>query len=248
MTTSKRIWELDALRGIMILCVVFIHLCFDLDYFLGIDLVKNPIIQLIMDRCGMSFVVLSGLCATIGRRSFRRGLQVFGCGMLMTAATAICLPSQTIVFGVLHCLGLCMLLYPLLRRAVERIPPRLGLFLFFLLFLCCFRIATGQTVGLFGWRITLPAALYQTPYLFWLGFPNPQFASADYYPLLPWVLLFLAGSCFGRLLRQGPVPACFTRPHSRVLAVLGRHTLCIYLLHQPVCFGLLLLIRQLLQR
>ena len=87
-SAKARIWELDALRGVMILCVVFIHLCFDLDYFLDIDLIKNPVLQFAMDHCGMSFVVLSGLCATIGRRSFRRGVQVFGCGMLITAVTA----------------------------------------------------------------------------------------------------------------------------------------------------------------
>ena len=86
---TKRIWELDALRGIMILGVVFIHLCFDLDYFLGIDVVKNPVIQFMMDHCGVSFVILSGLCATIGKRSFRRGLQVFGCGMLSSSSSSI---------------------------------------------------------------------------------------------------------------------------------------------------------------
>ena len=82
MQKNNRIWELDALRGIMILGVVFIHLCFDLDYFLGVDVVKNPILQFCMDHCGFTFVILSGLCVTLGRRSFRRGLQVFGSGLL----------------------------------------------------------------------------------------------------------------------------------------------------------------------
>ena len=78
MKPSNRIWELDALRGIMILCVVFIHLCFDLDYFLGLDVVTNPVLQFAMDHCGFTFVVLSGVCVTIGKRSFRRGLEIFG--------------------------------------------------------------------------------------------------------------------------------------------------------------------------
>ena len=75
MTKSNRIWELDALRGVMILCVVFIHLCFDLDYFLGIDVVKNPVLQYCMDHFGMTFVMLSGVSAT----GTEIGVLVVGC-------------------------------------------------------------------------------------------------------------------------------------------------------------------------
>ena len=71
---NKRIRELDVLRGVMILGVVLVHLLFDLDYFLGIDVVKNPILQYCLDRCGFLFVVLSGMSVTLGRHNIRRGL------------------------------------------------------------------------------------------------------------------------------------------------------------------------------
>ena len=231
--TTNRIWELDALRGIMILGVVFIHLCFDLDYFLGIDLVKNPIIQLMMDRCGMSFVVLSGLCATIGKRSFRRGLQVFGCGMIITIVTGgmflLGMADRFIViyFGVLHLLGACMMLWPLLRKLPEWSWPVVGIVL--VLIGRWFRTFTVSV----GW-------------LFPLGLTAPTFASSDYFPLLPGLGWFLLGACAGRLLYRNKQSLLPNFPADclpvRALRWCGVNSLWIYLVHQPVLYGIVSLL------
>ena len=78
-----RIWELDAFRGICILCVIVIHFVFDLSYFLGIRLGLPRVYYFIQENGGVLFILLSGICATLGSRSFRRGLIVFLCGMLI---------------------------------------------------------------------------------------------------------------------------------------------------------------------
>ena len=80
---SNRIWELDALRGICILFVVFFHFLYDLQALTGFRISDYPAIFWIMQYGGILFVLLSGLCATLGRRSFRRGLLVFACGTLI---------------------------------------------------------------------------------------------------------------------------------------------------------------------
>ena len=233
MEKPNRIWELDALRGIMILGVVFIHFCFDLDYFLGVDLIRNPVVQLVMDRCGMSFVVLSGLCATLGRRSLRRGAQVFGCGMLVTAVTVgmvlLGMADRFLIiyFGVLHLLGVCMMLWPLLRRLPVWARLALGLAL----------------IGLGYWFQTFTVGT------FWLvpfGLVPPDFSSSDYFPLLPGLGWFLLGACLGTALyrqRRSLLPNFpVQNPAVRFFRWCGTHSLWIYLLHQPVLYAIVSLL------
>ena len=119
MQKQERIWELDALRGLCILCVIVVHFLFDLVYFAGLDVSFPPVYVFVQQYGGVIFVVLSGCCATLGSRSFRRGAIVFGCGMLISAVTAgmyfLGMAARDVIvwFGVLHLLGVCIMLYPL---------------------------------------------------------------------------------------------------------------------------------------
>lgn len=238
MAGKERIWELDALRGIMILMVVFIHLCFDLDYFLGIDLIKNPVVQTIMDHCGMSFVVLSGLCASIGPRSLRRGVRIFLWGMVITAVTAgmalLGLADRFIIiyFGVLHLIGSCMMLWPLLRR----LP------------VWAWAVLSALFIGLGQWFSGLR---FGSMLLMPLGLPGAGFSSSDYFPLLPGLGWFLAGACLGAVLyrrKQTLLPRFPAQSLPvRGLRWCGTHSLWIYLIHQPVLYGAVFLVQQGLQ-
>lgn len=230
---AVRLWEVDALRGLMILMVVFIHLCFDLDFFLGIDVIKNPVIQFCMDHCGVTFVALSGLSATLGRRSIRRGLQVLGCGLLITAVTAgmylLGMVDKFIIiyFGVLHLLGLSMILW----AALLRLPT----WVLLPLALVC--------LGLGHWLQTVRV---DTWLLIPLGLMPRGFSSSDYFPLLPHLGWFLLGSCLGRALyprRRSLLPNAPADHWSlRFFRWCGTHSLWIYLIHQPVLYGVVLLL------
>ena len=112
MANSKaRIWELDALRGFCILCVIVVHFLFDLSFFGGINLSLPAWYVFLQEYGGAIFVLLSGCCATLGSRSVRRGLIVFGAGMLITTVTygmyRLGMSGSDVVvkFGVLHLLG-----------------------------------------------------------------------------------------------------------------------------------------------
>lgn len=76
-------------------------------------------------------------------------------------------------------------------------------------------------------------------FLFPLGLHPLIFASADYYPLLPWIFLFLAGYWLGVAFLQRRAPEFCYREHLSALGWIGRHALIIYLVHQPVVYGVL---------
>jgi uncharacterized membrane protein len=220
---TKRIWELDALRGICLLGMVGIHLLYDLNISLPLPL------QLLQDWGGCAFLLLSGICVTLGHHPIRRGLVVLGCGMICSLVTwgmyALKLSGYgaAIWFGVLHCLGACMLLWPIFRK-----------------------IPTGWLGFLGGVFIVLgfllKNLLLSTPLLVPLGIRFPGFASADYFPLFPNLGFFLLGAVLGRKLYRNGVSLFPALRPNRFLCFCGRHSLAIYLLHQPILYGILLIL------
>lgn len=233
MKKAERIWELDALRGLCIVCVVIVHLLFDLVYFAGLPLRFPPVYVFIQQNGGVLFVILSGLCATLGSRSLRRGAIVFGAAMLITAVTVLMERlglldgTEIIRFGVLHLLGICMLLYPLFRRLPT---PALGVVG------VCFVV-----LGFFA-----AGTIVQTKLLFPFGFLYPGFSSGDYFPIFPHLGWFLLGSCLGRLLYAEKKTRLPGKAQEffliRFLCFCGRQSLWIFLAHQPVCYGILELV------
>lgn len=227
---KNRIWELDAARGLALLGMLIVHLIYDLVELVGVFSWQEPAWFLfVKNNCGFIFLVISGVSASLGSRSLRRGIQVFLCGLLCTAVTGVMYlldwadRSIVIYFGVLHCLGVCMMLWHFLRKLPTRALGVLG--------------GVLAAVGLILRRFTV-----DTPYLIWLGLTFPGFATADYFPLLPHLGFFLLGAFLGRTLyrkQESLLPrAPVGNPMIRFACFCGRHSLAIYLLHQPV-FALL---------
>ena len=237
---SGRVWLLDELRGLFILLMILYHLCYDLYYIFGVRSLPMEwwLLTWVQLLIAGLFVFLSGAVCHYSRGNLKRGLQCFCLGMVMTLATLIALPSQIVLFGVLHLLGACMMLFPLVWPLLRRVPPFLGLAVCAFLFFLTFNTQSGYW-GMRGWEIRLPAVLYQTPFLFPLGLPNQGFWSSDYFPFLPWMFWFFGGVFAGVRIYEKRCPAWVYQPHSRALAFLGRNTLIIYLLHQPVIYGVL---------
>ena len=227
---KSRIWELDALRGIAILCVIVLHGLYDLQTFLGWNPLDNPVVHVVMQYGGVVFVALSGLCATLGSRSFRRGVLVFACGMAVTLVTwamvrlGMAGEEVRIQFGVLHLLGVCMMLWPLLRRLPTWALAVLGTVL----------------VVLGYWFVGLRV---DCRWLFPLGLQYEGFFSADYFPICPQLGWFLLGAVLGRTAYREKKTLLPNFPSQagpvRFFRWCGTHSLWIYLLHQPILYGLL---------
>ena len=223
MTPKHRIPELDAARGICILAMVAVHAVYDLtELYPLLHWDAPPVFTLLQKQGGILFFLISGICATLGTSHLRRGVLVLGCAALVSAATYLT-GSLPIRFGVLHCLGCCMLLWQFFRNAS---PPAL----------CLWGALTAAAGYLFR-RLTVSAA-----YLYPLGLTAPDFVSADYFPLLPFFGFFLAGAALGKKYypaKQSLFPNFSDRSFFRFLCACGRHSLWIYLLHQPVLLFLI---------
>lgn len=235
----KRIWELDALRGLCVIGMVLVHLVYDLAVMYRIVRWDLPTwFNLLQKWGGVLFLLISGTSATLGRRSFRRGLIVFGCGMLITAVTTamyllrMANAAIIIYFGVLQCLGVCMMLWPLFKRLPWWALTLLGV--------------GFAALGL--WLASLPGI--DGHWLMPFGLPHRYFSSADYFPLFPNLGYFLLGAAIGRTAyrkQQSLLPKVDENSAPlRFLKWWGKNSLFIYLAHQPILAGLCMLLSALM--
>ncbi len=228
----ERFREIDSFRGLAIVMMVTYHVAFDLSYFGIAPLpVTTGAWRVLAIATASLFLAIAGVSlaisgaharARLGRADFirkylLRGGFIFLLGMGITLVTWVLLPGDAIVFGILHLIGVSVMLAPLFlgfRRA---------------------NLVLGALVILAGFFMT---SLAGPAWLLWLGLRPPGFTSLDYTPLLPWFGVVLLGMYAGQSLYPGGRRG-FSLPWKQgsrkgLLAFLGRHSLLIYLVHQPL--------------
>ena len=188
-----------------------------------------------------SFVFISGIVCRYSANNIKRGAQCFLLGMVLTFVTALAAPPVAILFGILHFLGICMLLFGLGEELFDFIPPYVGLIVSVVLLAFTWNVPNGY-LGTGSISFELPQLLYKAKLLFPLGFKGAGFSSGDYFPMLPWVFLFFAGVYFGIFVKEGDCPRFFYATRIPLLAAVGRYTIWIYLFHQPLAILILFFI------
>ena len=177
---------IDEIRGITLISMILYHGIWDLVYIFGmrLDWYKTEIGYIWQQSICWTFILLSGFCWSLGRKKLKRGLQVFGASVLISAVTLIAMPDNRVLFGVLSLLGTAMLIMIPLKNPLKKVPPFIGAVVSLALFIftknCCYGF-----VGFGNFKIALPSWLYQNYFTAFLGFPQEGFYSMDYFPLLP---------------------------------------------------------------
>ena len=240
MKQQKRIHGLDTLRGMTLVSMMAYHACWDLVWFWGKDWAwyRSEWAYLWQQSICWTFILLSGYCFLMGRKPWKRGAMAFGGGLLVTAVTLVAMPETPAIWGVLTFLGSATLLTVPLKNLFLRLDPRLGLAGSFSLFLLLRDVSDGF-LGFEGIHLlALPERLYRNLFTAWLGFPAEGFVSSDYFGLLPWIFLFWTGLFLYRL-HPGEAKTGLRVPG---ITAMGRHSLLVYLLHQPIIYGMLMLL------
>lgn len=256
--SRRRISLLDELRGLSIVLMVFFHAFyligyeFDIEFFQELYAFFSPA----QPYFAGLFIFICGISCNLSHSNVKRGLLLAGVAALMSMVLWCAVwwrmlsPGNYIWFGILHLLAVCILLYALLRPTLKYIPPVLGFVCCLVLFVLCYHIPYDQG-GYFGLRglftVGIPAAATDHPLLYPFGL-CPVSACGDYFPLLPWFFCFLGGSFVGVWATRGKFPKWTYRCRFPWLAATGRHTLLIYLFHQPILYLLCEVIGWLIHR
>lgn len=243
---AERLWEIDLLRTTAIVMMVVYHAAWDIDM-LAVEPLLDPFSggwRALQVACGSLFLAVMGMTLAVMnargrarglagwplyRRHARRALTVLGAALLVSAVTFVALGADDYVrFGILHCIGVAMLICPLLIR--------LGVWL----------LPLAAVVAWAGLALD-SAEPRDAPWLLPFGVSQVGGAGVDWYPLLPWLAPALVGLWLGTVLyprgargrwgaRLAPAPGWAPRA-----TVPGRHALPIYLVHQPVLIPLVAL-------
>ena len=231
MEKGKRIDAIDALRGLAVILMVFHHFFLDLVELCGAPgwLFSNPVFDFLHYIFAGLFILLSGVSSRFSRSNLNRGLKCFGIALAMTLVTGLI--GSTIVFGVLHLLGTCMILYGLCSKALDRIPRKVQPVLYIALLLIS------------NWAVNNVDIGNAAHFLFFFGWTYPGFSSADWFPLFPWMFVFLIGTWLGLYIKEGRFPKKFYTFTMPVLPQIGRKSLFIYVLHQPILYGLIFAVK-----
>lgn len=236
--SSTRLWEVDAARTAAIVMMVVYHAGYDIALLApetGIDVFSGGW-RALQVATGSSFLLILGVSLFVADarakarelssqdrylRHARRAIKVLGAGLVVSLGTYAAFGDEYVRFGILQCIGVSMLLAPFFIR-LGLLGAPLGLVV----------ISSG---------LWLEEQRFDTAWLLPLGLRPESGVGVDYYPLLPWFGVALVGLALGRLLYpegersptlarlfggQGPMRAALGAP--------GRHSLIIYLIHQPV--------------
>ncbi|MFZ5985620.1 MAG: heparan-alpha-glucosaminide N-acetyltransferase [Bacillota bacterium] len=220
-TGINRIWEIDLLRGILIITMIVLHALYDLEFFYNVPIgYSTGMVNIIRVMDATSFILVSGISTSFSRSSFKRGLLVISAALSITLVSYMFNNDYFIVFGILHLMGICMISSPLLKKL-----PAMWLFVI------SFILASTNFI--------IPHINVTNNYFFMFGLHNSNFASSDYYPLLPWAWAFVFGVALSKLIYKERKSIFNYTIKDNPVSFLGRNSLWVYIIHQPVVLLLL---------
>lgn len=244
---KNRLPLLDTVRGITVISMVIYHTMWDLVYIYGyrFNFYTGNLGYIWQQSICWTFILLSGFCWNFGKNKLKRGLTVFIAGLIVSIVTYVFMPSAKILFGVLTMLGSMMLITIPLDRMLKKIPHLAGGILSVVLFF----VTRNCNDGFLGFEklniLRFPKEIYVNYLSAYLGFPPSNFSSADYFSLVPWGFLFLTGYFLYHIMKDYNFDKkLIIKGNVKPLCFIGRHSLIIYMLHQPIIYLILEICQQ----
>ncbi len=242
---NMRYTLLDIIRGVVLISMILYHACWDLVYIFGMDFswYEGTGAYIWQQSICWTFILLSGFCWSLGKNPLKRGIIIFSAGAIITLITCLFMPENRVVFGVLTLIGSCMILMIPVHKLIKRLTPETGFFFSFLLFILLRNINRGY-LGFEKWNlIKLPGKWYRGMIAAYIGFPPIDFYSTDYFSLFPWLFLFVSGYFLYHFFQHKNI---FSNKKLSIwkcdlvfFSFLGRHSLLIYMIHQPLIYLIL---------
>lgn len=239
MHTKTRYYLLDSLRGLWILAMVAYHALWDMVNIYGVEIpwFASDMAFVVQRTIRWGFLLLSGFCLRMGSRPLKRGFVTLAAAVVVTLVSMVAVPGSPIRFGVLSFIGTATVLTGLLDKGMQKLHPYIGLAVSLGLFILTMEVNRGYLAG-----VRLPVWLYANDFTAFLGLPHPGFVSSDYVPVIPWLFAYWIGYySYGIFLKHGWLKL-LTAVRIRPLEFLGRHSLIVYMVHQPVVYAILALI------
>jgi len=240
---EQRFWEVDLLRGCAIVLMIIYHTFYDLDLRGNFSFPVNQGKLWIIGRSSaVLFIYTAGIALSLSYSRYRlkhhenrnpwhkyakRGIRIFLWGSLITLVSWFAYPPMPIIFGILHFLGISIIIaYPLIEKKHANL------------------IVAGVVITIGFYLKTIRVA---DDWFLWLGLHSTSFQTLDYFPLLPWFGLVLIGIATSNHLypayeRRFNIPDMTGFAPVRLLTAMGKKSLAMYLLHQPAIILVLYLL------
>lgn len=238
---TKRYALLDTLRGLTLISMIAYHTVWDMVYIFDVDWdwYKSDMAYVWQQSICWCFILLSGFCWSFGRKKWKRGLTVFVAGAIVSIVTLVAMPEERILFGVLTCLGTLMLVMIPLDKVLSGCKPVIGFCISLVLFFLTRNVNEGN-LGFEGLvLVELPESWYHGWVANFLGFTEASFFSTDYFSVFPWLFLFVTGYFLQGIFKAQGWLSCLEKGRCTLLENLGKNSLWIYMLHQPIAYGVL---------
>ncbi|MCL2014459.1 MAG: DUF1624 domain-containing protein [Oscillospiraceae bacterium] len=246
---TKRVGFIDEVRGLAILCMVVYHGALDLIIF---NISQNQLFESLFFSFAMNtirdifagmFVFISGAACRLSRSNLKRGLILAMIAAAVTLATFVFDVFSggavgIIRFGILHLLAFSMIFFSVTRRALDKLKPLSGSIIFGVVALVLYSATKVLQIDEAKLIPEMPLSQIIAG-IFTIIFPSSGADSIDYFPLIPWIVIFIAGSYFGIYIKEKRLPDFFYKTRIPFLAWIGRRTIFVYLLHQPVIIGII---------
>jgi uncharacterized membrane protein len=227
---KRRIPLVDVLRGVALAAMAAYHFAWDLSFFslaeLGVT--ENPLWIAFARAIAGSFLALVGVGLYLGHGDgvkwkpfLRRLAMIAAASLAISIASYFTDPDGVILFGILHCIAVSSVIGLLFLRAP-------------------LALVIAAAIACLAAPSFLTSPAFNGLGFVWLGLASEVIPSNDYNPLLPWFGMVLSGIAIARIIPRDKWPSW--QPHdivTRMLALIGRHSLLFYLLHQPVLLGTL---------